>query len=112
LFCFVFWDSASLYGPGCPGTLSVDRAGLKLSGVVSPSRVLGLKVWSSKPGWNVSFPVFLFCLSQGQGASWRRTRAVEESLRQLWLGLKWVGYILSLKPGFQWAKTAYDNFKN
>jgi hypothetical protein len=45
LFCFVFRDRVSLYSPGCPGTHSVDQAGLELRNPpASASQVLGLKV--------------------------------------------------------------------
>jgi hypothetical protein len=30
VFCFIFRDRISLYSPGCPGTHSVDQAGLEL----------------------------------------------------------------------------------
>ena len=50
LFCFVLicffggGNRVSLYIPGCPGTHSVDQAGLKLRNPpASASRVLGLK---------------------------------------------------------------------
>jgi hypothetical protein len=51
LFCFVFVfifvffpDRVSLYSPGCPGTHSVDQAGLELRNPpASASQVLGLK---------------------------------------------------------------------
>jgi hypothetical protein len=40
----VFQDRVSLYSPGCPGTHSVDQAGLELRNLpASASRVLGLK---------------------------------------------------------------------
>jgi hypothetical protein len=40
----VFRDRVSLYSPGCPGTHSVDQAGLKLRNLpASASQVLGLK---------------------------------------------------------------------
>ena len=43
-FCFVFRDRVSLYSPGCPGTLSVDQAGLELRNPpASASQVLGLQ---------------------------------------------------------------------
>jgi hypothetical protein len=43
-FFFFFWDRVSLYSPGCPGTHSVDQAGLEhRNPPVSASRVLGLK---------------------------------------------------------------------
>jgi hypothetical protein len=41
---FVFRDRVSLYSPGCPGTHSVDQAGLELRNLpASASQVLGLK---------------------------------------------------------------------
>jgi hypothetical protein len=42
-FCFVFQDRVSLCSPGCPGTHSVDQAGLSL-----PSAIL--KVCATLPG--------------------------------------------------------------
>jgi hypothetical protein len=51
LFCFVFRDRVSLYSPGCPGTHSVDQAGLELRNPpASASRVLGLKACATTPG--------------------------------------------------------------
>jgi hypothetical protein len=42
---FVFRDRVSLGSPGCPGTHSVDQAGLELRNPpASVSQVLGLKV--------------------------------------------------------------------
>jgi hypothetical protein len=46
--CLVGWsdfrDRVFLYSPGCPGTHSVDQAGLKLRNLpVSASQLLGLK---------------------------------------------------------------------
>jgi hypothetical protein len=39
-----FWDRVSLCSPGCPGTHSVDQAGLELRNLpASASQVLGLK---------------------------------------------------------------------
>jgi hypothetical protein len=41
----------SLYSPGCPGTHSVDQAGLELRNLpASASQVLGLKVCATTPG--------------------------------------------------------------
>jgi hypothetical protein len=43
-FFFLFEIRVSLYSPGCPGTHSVDQAGLELRNPpASASRVLGLK---------------------------------------------------------------------
>jgi hypothetical protein len=52
LFCFwVFRDRVSLYSPGCPGTQSVDQAGLEFRNPpASASRVLGLKACVTTPG--------------------------------------------------------------
>jgi hypothetical protein len=51
LFCFVFQDRVSLYSPSCPGTHSVDQAGLKLRNPpASASRVLGLKACTTTHG--------------------------------------------------------------
>jgi hypothetical protein len=45
LFILVFWDRVSLCSPGCPGTHSVDQAGLELRNPpAAASQVLGLKV--------------------------------------------------------------------
>ena len=44
LFILVFRDRVSLCSPGCPGTHSVDQAGLELRNPpASASQVLGLK---------------------------------------------------------------------
>ena len=49
----MFWDRVSLYSPGCPGTHSVDQAGLELRNPpASASQVLGLKVCTNN--WPVS----------------------------------------------------------
>jgi hypothetical protein len=42
----------SLYSPGCPGTHSVDKAGLELRNPpASASQVLGLKACATTPGF-------------------------------------------------------------
>jgi hypothetical protein len=47
----VFQDRVSQYIPGCPGTHSVDQAGLELRNPpVSASRVLGLKACATTSG--------------------------------------------------------------
>jgi hypothetical protein len=46
----VFQDRVSLCSPGCPGTHSVDQAGLELRNPpASASQVLGLKAWATTP---------------------------------------------------------------
>jgi hypothetical protein len=43
-FFFFFWDRVSLCSPGCPGTHSVDQAGLELRNIpASASQVRGLQ---------------------------------------------------------------------
>jgi hypothetical protein len=50
-FGLVFPDRVSLCSPGCPGTHSVDQAGLKLRNPpASASQVLGLKARTTMPG--------------------------------------------------------------
>jgi hypothetical protein len=49
----VFRDRVSLYSPGCPGTHSVDQAGLELRNPsASASQMLGLKACTTMPGPN------------------------------------------------------------
>jgi hypothetical protein len=53
---FVFRDRLSLYSPGCPGTHSVDQAGLELRNLpASASQVLGLKVCTTTAREKKSF---------------------------------------------------------
>jgi hypothetical protein len=50
-FFFFFQDRVSLCSPRCPGTHSVDQAGLELRNPpASASRVLGLKACTTTPG--------------------------------------------------------------
>jgi hypothetical protein len=54
--CFVFRDRVSLYRPGCPGTHSVDQAGLELRNLpASASQVWGLKACTTTPGLFIVF---------------------------------------------------------
>jgi hypothetical protein len=53
----IFWDRVSLYSPGCPGTYSVDQAGLELrNSPASASQVLGLKACATTT-WHTTFLV-------------------------------------------------------
>ena len=53
-FGLIFWDRVSLCSPGCPGTHSVDQAGLELRNPpASASRVLGLKACDITAAWLV-----------------------------------------------------------
>jgi hypothetical protein len=57
LFLF-FWDRVSLYSPGCPGTHSVDQAGLELrNSPAFASQVLGLKACAT-----TAWPLYLFLI--------------------------------------------------
>lgn len=56
LFClFVFWDRVSLHSPRCPGTFSVDQAGLKFRDW--PLSVYWVMDWKRAP-----LPGFFVCL--------------------------------------------------
>jgi hypothetical protein len=67
LFSFFFQDRFPLCSPGCPGTHSVDQAGLKLrSPPASASPVLGLKVCATTAQWFVFERVSLCSLSWSQ----------------------------------------------
>jgi hypothetical protein len=80
----VFRDRVSLCSPGCPGTHSVDQAGLELRNPpASASRVLGLKACATTPGC-----LWLFLLEEQQRrVSCRGERALQELGRglQSWL---------------------------
>jgi hypothetical protein len=59
---FVFLDRVSLCSLGCPGTHSVDQAGLELRNPpASASQVLGLKACATTPG-GIFFNIQLVCL--------------------------------------------------
>jgi hypothetical protein len=66
-FFSYFWffrDRVSLYSPNCPGTHSVDQAGLELRNLpASASRVLGLKVCTT------TTLLYLFTLEIGEGVA-------------------------------------------
>ena len=56
IFLMVFRDRVSLYFCGCPGTHSVDHAGLELRNLPSSaSHVLGLKACATTPGYVYPF---------------------------------------------------------
>jgi hypothetical protein len=66
-FGLVFQDRVSLYSPGCPGTHSVDQAGLELRNLpASASQVLGLKVCATPPGFKGSLESHLDAIFLGQ----------------------------------------------
>jgi hypothetical protein len=54
IYILVFQDRVSLCSPGCPGTNSVDQAGLELRNPpASASQVLGLKVCATTARQNI-----------------------------------------------------------
>jgi hypothetical protein len=56
LVWFVFQDRVSLCYPGCPGTHSVDQAGLELRNLpASASQVLGLKACATTAQPHLTF---------------------------------------------------------
>jgi hypothetical protein len=67
IFFFLFsQDRVSLCSPGCPGTHSVDQAGLELRNPpASASQVLGLKACATTALLNFFFFFFSFFSRQG-----------------------------------------------
>ena len=58
-FFLVFWDRVSLCSLGCPGTHSVDQAGLELRNPpASAYQVLGSKACSTMPSFKDNFYTF------------------------------------------------------
>ena len=60
----VFQDRVFLCSSGCPGTHFVDQAGLELRNLpASASRVLGLKVRATTPGFHITLIsyILVFC---------------------------------------------------
>jgi hypothetical protein len=60
----VFGDRVSLYSPDCPGTCSVDRAGLELRKNLptSASQLLGLKTCAATAQHKINFLIRDPCL--------------------------------------------------
>ena len=57
----VFRDRVSLYSRGCPGTHSVDQAGLELRNPpASAFQVLGLKAYTTTAWLNIHLYLFIF----------------------------------------------------
>jgi len=91
LFCFlVFQDRVSLCSPDCPGTHSVDQAGLELKNPpASASQVLGLKTCTTTaqravfflctgPLWLIQFfPVFLRGSLSSKGRDWTESSSLD-----------------------------------
>jgi hypothetical protein len=62
-FVFVFRDRVSLYSPDCPGTHSVDQAGLELRNPpISASQVLGLKACTTTAQLSSLFLILTFLI--------------------------------------------------
>jgi hypothetical protein len=60
-FFFFFRDRVSLYSPGCPGTRSVDQAGLEPRNLPAcVSQVLGLKVCATTAPQSIF--IYLMCM--------------------------------------------------
>jgi hypothetical protein len=70
LFCyyyyFFFSETGFLYSPGCPGTHSVDQAGLELRNQpASASQALGLKACATTPSYFSSFIIHTCVYTHG-----------------------------------------------
>ena len=63
---FIFWDRVSLCSPSCPGTHSIDQAGLELrNSPASASPVLGLKACTITA--RLCLTVLTFCIHTHTG---------------------------------------------
>jgi hypothetical protein len=68
VFCFFFQDRVSLCSPGCPGTHSVEQAGLEhRNPPASASRVLGLKACATTPSTARDLDIILLLLGWRAG---------------------------------------------
>jgi hypothetical protein len=82
---FVFRDRVSLCSPGCPGTHSVDQAGLEFRNSPAPaSQVLGLEEWAL-----FLKDVFIFVWACVEG---RRGHQISELELQMFEGSQLVMY--------------------
>ena len=64
--CVCFQDRVSLYSSGCPGTHSVNQAGLELRNLPpSASQELGLKACATSARFPHCFSTFPLCLLSG-----------------------------------------------
>jgi hypothetical protein len=109
VYIFFFWDRVSLYRPGCPGTHSVDQAGLELRNPpASASRVLGLKACATT-AWLIcillSFFLVYTYLFRGGGVM--HTVAGKSTMVDMWMSennlweflLPSATWLLVIKPG-------------
>jgi hypothetical protein len=80
--CLFFRHRVSLYSPGCPGTHSVDQAGLELRNLpASASQVLGLKACTIMPGY---YEYLLHSMYPCGGSIGKRPQLPDKSLCQQW----------------------------
>jgi hypothetical protein len=90
LFGLVFRDRVPLCSPGCPGTHSVDQAGLELRNPpVSASQVLGLKAceWlqllslcSCSLRSSVSVGFIVYCLQSKRSPEWTASQWLGQAM--------------------------------
>jgi hypothetical protein len=84
-FFFFFGDRVSLYSSGCPGTHSVDQAGLELRNPpASASRVLGLKACATTPSFTLVFSSICLGLIVHEGSSVYRIFKRWQAVNQQW----------------------------
>jgi hypothetical protein len=92
LIFVLFWDRVSLYSPGCPGTHSVDQAGLELRNLpASASQVLGLKVCTTTALWLLTVEPSLQPL---KSSSWSGSQSMDLDPS----GVEWPFHRSHLRP--------------
>jgi hypothetical protein len=81
-FFLVFQDRVSLCSPGCPGTHSVDQAGLELRNPPASAEIKGMRHHSrkkKKKSWPVVVMSFIPALRRQRQARPLNSRATEKS---------------------------------
>jgi hypothetical protein len=97
----VFRDRVSLYSLDCPGTHSVDQAGLELRNPpASASQVLGFKVCATTPGYNLHLHTlnyfWIIMISINLINSKSNYLSLEKQTKRVWRDAQWLGALTAL----------------
>jgi hypothetical protein len=102
-YLFIFRDRVSLCSPGCPGTHSIDQAGLELRNPpASASQVLGLKACATMPGSVYFLKIYYICMYV-----YMYTVAVQMVVSHHVVAGNWIQDLCSLQPCFLQPKALF-----